>query len=327
MSIALTKIEVPLIRNNFNSDLAPIMVAREKSLAVVKLEALEAKAKIFAGHVASSLQTIIGGVSDLTSHTNETAAVFRKLHKYTWIMVERLSNSPGFFKKLIGLTERYVSYVDAIQVVSDVNYIAQKGWKEKISADGKTYKPADSKATMAAKAAMTVTDTGATLLWFESMGFLNLKQAAASLGNTRIFNFVPTVVANVPVIRDVKAFQTAANSLGNLRVFSFMTKVSPLFVTLRALDLMYAFFAIDAAQRIVKADSPIKKTSAGLDLSSYLAELTLSAVVLAGVGNVVVLGTMGAACITLALTAFFYRNSHQAELKHEMPKTLQLIKV
>lgn len=274
--------------------------------------------------VISLSQNIIGGISDLSVHTNSVAGVFRKLQRHTFYMIENLRETPGYFKKLIGITTHYVAVVDIMQLAGDVDYVVNKGWKEKISVDGKEYKPADSAATVAGRASLVVVDIGANLLWYEEMGFYSLKNAAAAIGNTRIFSYLPKVVSSIPGVRNVAVIQNAAKTIGELRVLSFVTKISPLFVTLRAVDLMYAFFAIDAAQNLVKGDTATKKTSAALYLSSYLAELTISAALLAGVTNVIALGTMGAVCISLALAAFFYKHSHEAELKPTPPQSKQL---
>jgi hypothetical protein len=93
-----------------------------------------------------------------------------------------------------------------------------------------------------------------------------------------------------------------------------------LFITLRALDLGYALLAIDAGRRLLNAENVKQKVSAGLDLTSYLAELTLSAILLAGVTNVIGLGVAGSTCVALTVSSFLYRIANEKEIKQSAQK-------
>lgn len=276
--------------------------------------------------VVDITETVFVKIGNLFLLTNETAAVCRKLQKYTLNMIAHITNTHGKYDRLLDIFRRYVAFVDFVQFAGDVDYFVNKGWKASYRENSDhsiDYKPADSKTLICSRIAMAIADVTGAFLWLESMAFINLSKAAAAVANVRIFSYVPQVVASIPVLCEISALEKAANALGNLRVFSFATKISPLSLCLRSLDLMYAFFALDAAQRVVNAETRTHRISAGFDLSSYLADLTLSAVIGFGVTNVFALGLMGASCIALALNAHFYRESHGRELKPQPPQSLQ----
>ena len=265
--------------------------------------------------VSSFFHRTIIGLSDVAGDTNAVAAFYRKMEKHVVNLVEFATETPGKCSKMADCLRKAVSFIDFVQFAGDLKYFLTGGYKEERNEKGELVKAADTKTIIGARVAMAAADIGGTLLWFEEMGFYKLKDVAASIGSTRVFGCAPKIVSSIPVLRDITVLSRAANALGNLRLFSFITKASCLFVTLRALDLMYGLFAADAASRVINAPSSYHRISAGLDLSSYLSELTISALVFAGVTNVVGLGIAGAVCMTMALSSFLYRNSHKDELK------------
>lgn len=336
MALAITKDQLPSIGGgnsvNFNNMKCQSGCAGSNHSSSVKewggraISAVTNKMDVAVRGVISLTQSIFDGLAELTLCTNEVAAVFRKLQKHTFQLAEHLTKTPGYFSKLIGITTKYVVVIDVAQLANDADYLVNKGWKAKISDDGKSYKPADNAVNVCTRISTAVVDIGCALLWFEEMGFYSLKATAAAIGNVRVFSFIPKVVSSIPVIRDVSILQKAAKAVGDLRVFSCINKMSALTITLRALDLMYAFLAIESAQKLIdankiedKTERAAKKLSAGLYLSNYISELVLSALLIVGVTNVAALGAMGAVCITLGLSAFFHRVTHEEELRIKPP--------
>lgn len=264
-----------------------------------------AAAKYGAESATTAAQQTLNSLSRVVLDANLVASVFRKLEKHVLKLVEHVSKSPGGFDKLSELLRRNVAIIDCVQVAGDIDYFVNGRFHQ------------DTKAIVAARVSMMVANVGGALLWLESMAFFSLSKAAAAVGEVKVFGFVPKVISSVPGLRDLTTLQNLAKGFGEVRVFSVVAKISPLFITLRALDFMYAFFAFDAAQRLANADNIHKRTSAGLDLSSYLAELAISAMVFAGVTNIVGLGVVGGVCITLTLSSFIYRITHEKQLKQE----------
>lgn len=245
---------------------------------------------------------IFWSLGNLSETTNELAAACRKLHKHSLHLIGHLTKSPEKFGKLIKILSSYVGYIDFLQVAADVDYFVRGKFKK------------ENFLQVGAHIACFVANVGGALLWLEDMAFINLSKATTAIGNWRAFEFVPKVLSTIPVLRDMTVLQKAAKAIGELRVFSVLTKVSPLTIVLRAIDLAYAFLAIEAANRLIKSEKKEQKISAGLDLSSYVAELVLSAVILAGVTNIIALGSIGGGCIVLALSAFLYRSAHEKQL-------------
>ena len=260
--------------------------------------------------VVSAVQSVFARLGDLQMSTYELACFFRKIEKYLLCAVESAKSA-----KIARILVNYISFVDFVQLARDIDYFVNARWKGLHDEKGGMISKREGIAAIAANVMSLVADVGGALLWLEEMAFFSLSTAATAVGNVRIFGVLPKVIALVPGLRDMKTLTQAAEALGNLRVFSFVTKVSPLFITLRALDLMYVFFTIDTVQKLMHAKNDCQKMSEGLYLSSYISELTLSALVMAGVTNPIGLGVAGATCLTLALAAFLYRKTHEEILK------------
>lgn len=267
--------------------------------------------------VVGAAQKVISSIQHIVTDAPMTAGVFRKLDQHVLRMIEHLNDAPGSLSRFQLFIKRNVAFIDFVQLASDIHYFATGCIKETINSKGKVVKEKDNNIMVAARFSAFAANIGGTLLWFGEMGFLSLNQAAVALGEVRLFSFVPKVIESIPVLKSFTDLHKIANVVGEFRVFGFLKHVSCTFLTLRALDFMYAFFAIDAARRLLSAESQIKAISAGLDLSSYLAELTLSAILMAGVTNVVGLGVVGATCITLAVSSFLYKTVNDREIKRQ----------
>lgn len=294
-----------------------------------KTRAPEDKIVQFAGRVVSTSQNgIIKGVkavgsvahgtvvsiSSVASESTAIAGFYRKMEKHVLNLVEHSASIPGHLGKLAGSLRKIVSFIDFIQLFGDADYFVNRGYSEKRNEEGQLEKNADSKIIVSARVAMAAADVGGSLLWLEELGFFKLSQLASDLGKVRLFGFVPKVVASLPKVRDLPVVSRVANTIGNLNVFGSLAKLSCLSITLRALDLMYGLFALDAAKRIASAPSTPHRISASLDFVSYISELALSALLFAGFSNVVGLGIAGGTCVTMAVASFIYRNNHLAKL-------------
>jgi hypothetical protein len=304
---SLPAIQTPSHKNQHSSFIGRAVSAATSTIC----DATDAAANA----VLKSVQVTVTTISNIAADTNTVATLYRKLEKHVIEFIEHVNEFPGAFGKMAGTMKKAVAFVDFVQLAGDVNYVVNQKYKEQTDEKGCVTKLADSNAMMAAHAAMATADAGGALLWMQELGFLNLSKTAQALGEVKLFSFVPKAVASVSALHNIEIIDRAAQAIGNFKVFGHLAKLSCLTVTLRALDLMYAFFALDAAQRIIKAPSTTHRTSASLDLSSYISELVLSALLLAGVTNIVGLGIAGTTCIVTALTSFAYRVSHQAELK------------
>ncbi|MEI8365619.1 MAG: hypothetical protein WCF65_04290 [Parachlamydiaceae bacterium] len=262
--------------------------------------------------IASTIAIVVDKTFDslgrLASTTNDMAWVCRKLYKHVFDFAEHISNGVIKLGPLSKVFDAYVGVVDVVQIAADIDGIAHGKFKS------------ESFVALGKRVSLFVANIAGALMWFQEMAFINLSKTAASLGNFRAFEFVPTVLKNTPILRDITILKQAANSIGGIRVFGILTKVSALNIALRAVDMAYAFMAVDAAQRLARSEKSEHKIQASLDLSNYLAELALSAVLFAGVTNIVALGVMGIGCITLGLSAFFYRISRSVEIEEKLKK-------
>lgn len=279
-------------------------------------------ASIVANSLLKVVQTVFSSIHHLFTDTPTAASILRKFDAHVLRFIEHLSNSKGKLRQFADFIKHNVAVIDFVQLADDIHYFVSGRFKEKRNEKGEIEKLRDNNFVISGKLAFFVADTGGALYWLNEMGFISLSKAAAAIGELRIFSLIPKVISCIPVLRNLSGLQKVAETIGNLRVFSFVNKFNCLSVTLRAIDLGYALFAIDAGRRLINADNKFKTISASLDLSCYLSELVLSAIVFAGVTNIIALGTVGVACITLVVSSFLYRLTHEKELK----QTLQLFK-
>lgn len=270
--------------------------------------------------IAGASQKTLSSLNLLVSDAPAVAGVFRKLDHHVLRFLEQVRNANGSLTHFQSFLNHTVAFIDFTQLISETDYVAMGRFKEQRNEKGEIINPRDENPVIGAKLSFLTADIGGALMWFQEMGFFKLSNAAAVIGETRVFSEVPKIVSYIPVIRDFALIQKIAAALGELRVFSFVKNLSCRFVTLRALDLGYACFAVDAGRRLLRAANTNQKISAGLDLSSFLAELTLSASLVAGATNVVGLGIGGTACIGLAVSSFLYRAAYADQINQKVPQ-------
>ncbi|MEI8125458.1 MAG: hypothetical protein WCG42_06865 [Parachlamydiaceae bacterium] len=265
----------------------------------------------------NKLESVVEGVfhalGDLSDTTTEMASVCRKIYQYHLNLTESLIKAPQKFSKLSTILSAFVDVIDGVQLIGDIEYFVQAKFRE------------DSFVKVAARVATFAADVGGTLIWLQSMAFINLSKAATSIGNARTFSFVPKLLSSIPGLCNIPSLQSAAQKLGKERVFSFVAKVSPTFAVLRILDIMYSFLAIDAGQRLAQAKNQAQKINATIDLSSCATELGLSVAVLAGATNAVALGVLGVVSIGLTISSLLYRAAHEKDICQEKPPTTWII--
>lgn len=228
---------------------------------------------------------------------NALASVFRRLNCQIFNSLEELKKIPlDAYSKFRACTHSFVGVVDTVQVFDDVNYFYTQKYKE------------DNKIKAASRVALFAADVGGSLLWLQEMTFIKLNRISKTLGEVRLFSFVPKVVSSIPVVRRIPELQHVAVSLGQVRIFSFLNRLSMHFFAGGALTLYYLFSAMDSLRKLSKDSTPFEKKQAGLDLSYQLSEVTLNALMTIGVASVAGLGVLGATCIATGLASFAHKN-------------------
>lgn len=321
MTLNVSALEASSIINSINDQPATTKIKNWCGNAV---SAIKTGVSTVANAVHTVAQKTFFSIFSVVSVTSSTATVFRKLDQHVLRFFEHIGDAKGKLGAVQTFIKRQVAFIDFVQVVCDVEYFVRGRFKEKVNEKGEIEKPRDALPVIGGRFSFMVADMCGAALWLNEMGFISLSKAAAAIGEARVFSVVPKVISSIPVLRDISGLQKVANAIGEFRLFSFVKSTSLVFVTLRAIDLGYALFAVDAARRLATASNSYAKISAGLDLSSYLAELTLSAILLAGVTNVVGLGIAGATCITLAVTSLLYSINNEDKIKQ---KSLLPVKV
>lgn len=266
----------------------------------------------------ASVQYPLQGIHSIAADSNAIAAVFRKMDQHVLKCFEYLTDAKGGLNRLSNFLKSQVAFIDFTQMASDIYYFGCGKFREQRNERGEIVKQKDPDLVVAAKVSLSLANTGGNLLWLQEMGFLSLSKAAATIGEVRLFSAVPKIVSSLPVLRDMPALQNVAKSIGEFKAFGFINHVSCLPLVLRGLDLGHALLAIDASNRLAMAINDAQMISASLDLSTYLSELVLSAMVFVGVTNVISLGIAGMACITLVASSFLYRISHEKEINQKL---------
>lgn len=243
-------------------------------------------------------QKVLSVMGSFAAEPNALAAVFRRLNCQVINALEEARKLPASsFNKLRGAGHSFVGVVDAVQLADDVNYFFGK----------KKYKE-DSNLGVASHAAIFAADVGGTLLWLQEMSFIRLSKMAKAIGEVRVFSFVPKVTASISLTKHVPGLQQAAASLGKVRVFSAINRLSLGLFAGSALTLFYLFSALESMRKLTKDGAYFDKTQTRLELSYYLSELTLNAMLTVGVASVAGLGVLGATCIATGLASFVHRN-------------------
>ena len=305
----------PLANNAQNWTGRAVISLKDETASVANCLKFSAILVAHAAHAVVSNMFL--GFGLIFADSSAEANFFRKIEGPIIRMVEYLANIPGGLQKCSEILRHNVAFIDLVIMLADINYL----WKTLIrtNTDDKKIEPKDNNLVIGGRIAFLTANIGGALMWLEEMSFLSLAKTAHTIGEARIFSVVPQVISKVPFVRDLPRLQKFANLVGELRVFSFVKSLSCLSVTLRALDLGYALFALDASRRLMTANNTSQITAAGIELTSYLSELALSAAIFAGVTNVVALGVGASACVALAASAFLYRVTHENELKQKAP--------
>lgn len=246
--------------------------------------------------IASCVQQTLDVLGALIIDANTVGTIFRRLNGQVYNMLAKLKLVVCPLGKLKRATGHLVGWVDTLQVVGHVDYFGAKKYKN------------ESDIKVASRVAICVADVSGALLWMQELRFISLSKAATSLGNIRLFSFIPKVITAIPLVRNISSLQHVAAYVGEIRVFGVFNKLSMCFIANGALALFNAFSAINAIQTISKASfSAQEKTQAALNLSYHLSELTLAALIAGGVTSAIGLGVVGTASIVTAVARLAYQ--------------------
>lgn len=239
----------------------------------------------------------------VAADSNALANALRRINKQILVLVESLRNTPGYFDVLRKDLSSIIGVVDLIQIASDINYFVKGKFKE------------SSLAVFCGKVTFAFVNTGVVMLWTEQFKLVSWSKVAQSIGELRLFSYLPAITSSLPYLRESAKLQSFAAAVGEVRLFSFVAKIPLLSTVQRLVTLGYSFLAINAIQRLFNAKNEFARTSAGLDCGNYLSEVALDALIVAGVTNIITLGAVGGACLTFGLSSFIYKHYHQNELK------------
>lgn len=244
---------------------------------------------------------------EILNDSGNAGTVIRKISKDLLIFVEMYRSTPGFFDKLREGVKDMGGFMDVVLVAADANYFLKGSFVE------------DTKSYVAARLAMVVADVGGALLWFEEMGFFDLTKVAQSLGEVRLFKYVPAIVEHIPVIKNMEIAQHVAESLGEVKIFSVLTKISLEKVVNSSVCLVFGFLTLDAFLKMQDTSEAHKylKTVLGIDSAYYAAELALTLAAFVGVTNVFGLGVLAASCVGLCVGKVVYSVIHKEQLAND----------
>jgi hypothetical protein len=255
--------------------------------------------------VIGAIQTVFNCSALVVEDSNILACFFRKLDRHILTMFEHVIQlRSDHFKRVGESLKSMLGVIDFVQVAVDIDYFIRGRFN------------VDSKITVLGKISLAFSDLGYAILWLEEMGFFTLSKAATALGNVRLFSFVPALISNITPLRHMSGLQQAAASIGNVRVFSFLNKISFEFIALRALTLAYAFFAVDAIQKLiesVKTKDKVSIINSSLECLYLISELALDGLLFAGVSHPLGLGLAATTCVTLAIGSLIYKHFNKSE--------------
>lgn len=207
------------------------------------------------------------------------------------------------FVKLQGALCTVAGCFNLAQIANTIDYFINGRFKK------------DCKAVILGHIAFGVVTVSCALAWLAEMSVLSLSKAANTIGDLRIFSFVPKVVKNIPGLCDSVPFQKFAKSVGELRIFSCITKISIGVVISASVAIAYGFFAIEAFTRYFEAGAnDVQKTSAALDATRYVFEVGYGVLGLCTT-NVITLGVAAGVVLTMGITAFVYKVLRENELE------------
>ncbi len=234
------------------------------------------------------------------------SSICKKMELHCLPLVEHLKDAPDQFKKLKPGLRAARDTIDVLQLACDADYFITRKYK------------GDSKQTIAARISLLITNIFGTCAALIDFGCKSIGTFFNSLGNVRVFSFVPKLIASVPGLRDMPRLQRIAESIGNVHVFGVFNKLSLGYIAERFLGLTYAFFAADAIRRLIQPGTAVQKKFAGIELASSVSEVGLNVMTAVGVTNIIGLGILGTVCLSLAVTRFVYNHFHEKEIKQHV---------
>ena len=244
------------------------------------------------------------------------SVICRKLDRHILVMLQQLGSIPAdYFKKFSRTLKSVRGVVELAQLAVNVNYFASGKFRKSTSA------------RFYGKCCLALSNLAFGLIWLRDLGVANLSVAAASLGNVRLFKFVPAVISCIPGLHhQMPGLEKAAFMIGELRVFSFINKIAIDLFAETALALSYLLFAYRAYEnyhQATEAQNKPRSSAAMLDGIYFASELAIDGVLVAGCSNVILLGSIAAANVLLAIISVGYRKIFAvAQKSHPIHKTV-----
>lgn len=143
-----------------------------------------------------------------------------------------------------------VAALDLLDIINDMNYFFN-GSYAKDYAKKHFYSIAGHIALVPAN----IITVGLYLKDACSVSFKALGAFASSIGNLRVFGFVPKLAQGVqtwPVFRSIPNLTGKAAAVGNVRIFGWLTRVSVVTMATAIVGVAYVYFAVDSKMRMKK---------------------------------------------------------------------------
>lgn len=237
----------------------------------------------------------------------------RKLDKHILPMMQKLRHLPeDHFNILSRALKAGRGITELAQVATDINYFVSKKFNK------------ETWAKIGEKCCLAISHIAFGLVWLKEIGVANLGKAAASLGNIRLFSFVPSLIAFIPGISSVPHLEKAASIMGELRLFSVINKISIEVFAETILALSYILVTYRVYEKYNETVSTKDKEGANAAILEGLysvSELAIDGVLLAGCSNILALGSIAAINVILAIVSVGYRQVFAVtEKSHEIHK-------
>lgn len=242
-----------------------------------------------------AMKGFVDVTAEIFDDTNHFAGTLKKLNKYVWDLIELIGKKPGLFDHFKTMFNPAIGCVDAWQVATDIRYFKTGKHKE------------DHPLAAHARLGICFANTAGALLWLNELGF-PLRNLATSIGNTRVFGFLPGLVRNIPGIRNVTFFKHAAQAIGNIRFFSIIKKI-PLGSVVGG--VMTIAFGLLSADSFLKWKDPtassFDKKCAAIDTVLFALDSLLELLALVGVVSVIGMGVIGGVWLVLNIGVIAYK--------------------
>lgn len=252
------------------------------------------------GEVLTVFNNSIKIVAKAFDDSYTLSVICRKLDQHILAMLQQLGSIPSsYFMKFSEALKSVRGVVEVAQIAVDINYFVSGKFRN------------ETMAGVYGKCCLAVSNLAYGLNWLKEIGAIKLNNVAASLGNVKLFKFVPAIVSIVPGVQHLPRVEKSALMIGELRVFSFVNKVALDVFAETALAFSYLLFAYRAYEnyhQATEAKNDAGVNAALLDGMYFASELAIEGFLVVGCSNAIVLGSMAATSVLLAIISVGYRN-------------------